>query len=66
MVLTVVQMSMAEFHHRISALYSILQNIMDRTVDIVFAIKGTLETIYLFVYVCLEKGIVLCVPTHYR
>ena len=45
LVLTVIRMDITEFHFRINAHWSILQNIIDKTLDIALSSLVILETL---------------------
>jgi len=55
-VLTVILINITEFHFRIIAQWSILQNIMNRTVDIVLSSRVILQTSYFISYILLSTS----------
>ena len=57
MLLTVVQ-----FHFKATAYWCMLQTIVDRTVDVVFCIGVTFETIYCMLYIVLSAAKVYFAP----
>jgi len=54
---TVILIDVTEFHFRIIAHWSILQNVMDRAVDILLPSRVILETIYFIIYVLLSASL---------
>ena len=56
-VVTVIQIDITEFHFRIVSHWSILQNIMDRAVDILLPSRVLLETIHFIIYVLLSASL---------
>ena len=59
-VVTVILIDVTEFHFRIIAHWSILQNVMDRAVDILLPGRVILETIYCIIYVLLNASLFFC------
>jgi len=58
-VVTVVQIDITEVHFGLIAHWSILQNIMDRAVDILLPSRVILDTIYFIMYVLLSASLLL-------
>ena len=56
-VVTVIRIDVTEVHFGIIAHWSILQNIMDRAVDILLPSRVILETIYFIIYVLLSASL---------
>ena len=56
-VVTVIQIDVTEVHFGIIAHWYILQNIMDRAVDILLPSRVILETIYFIIYILLSASL---------
>ena len=70
---SVFQMNVIEFHFRINAYWSILQNSLDRAIDVIFPIEVIFETVLSYILLItsqlffaerpVEKTTILCSPS---